>query len=322
MKRTILFILFSFFFNGLATAQIYSVSLKLINEIYLPSEPTDIYLSDGYAYIIGTSGNSGSVIIADINDPYNIPHYLSYNADKAALIAVNGYYAYIADRNNLIKIINFKNKYSPKPEGDLDALGEITKMVISEGYLYYIRKDFGLHIYDISIPTVPIFKGNQIVIGDANGLFVNNKYAYVTSSSGNLTIIDIKNLSNLPVAGNYNFGINFYDVYVEDKLAYIPQGSTGVQVIDVSKLPTPEWVTNIFSRKSSKQVIVSGYYTIVNDENTLQIFYNKDPKNQLYAGSFDNMGAVINKIAIYNDKYIFLCSSDRKLKVVQMSYNY
>ena len=305
-----------------AYAQIYSVSLKLINEVNLPASPIDIYINEGYAYMIGYSGSSGSVIIVDINDPYNIPHYLSYNSDNATLIAVNGHYAYIAESSNIIRIINFKNLNYPKLEGDFDVMGEVKKMVISGGYLYFIRKDFGLHIYDISIPSVPIFKGNQLVVGDANGLFVNNKYAYVTSTTGNLTIIDITNLSNLPIAGNYNFGINFYDVYVDDKLAYITQGNTGVQVIDVSKLPNPEWVTNIYSRKSSKQVIVSGFYTLVNEENTLQVFYNKNPKNQSYAGSFDNLGATINKMEIVNNKYIFLCSSNNKLKVLQMSANY
>ncbi len=326
LKRYLPWVLFLFvYFGGLnaAYSQSYSVSLSLINEVRLPSEPVDLYISDGFAYIIGSSGNSGVVMIANANDPEHTG-YLSYDriAENPTLIAVNGHYAYIAERSKAIRIVKFENIYNPKPQGSFDAISEVRKMVIVGGYLYYLRKDFGLQIYDISFPTVPIFKGTQLVVGDANGLFVNNKYAYVTSNTGNLTIIDITNMSNLPIAGNYNSGINFFDVFVSDKYAYIPQGITGVQVLDVSSLPSPKWIANIYSKKSSTQVIVSGDYTLVNDQSTLQVFYNKDPKNQLYAGSFDNMGATINRIDIVNGKYIFLCSSNNKLKVLQMSYNY
>jgi hypothetical protein len=67
---------------------------------------------------------------------------------------------------------------------------------------------------------------------------------------------------------------------------------------------------------------VEGYYTWVNDENTIQAFYSREPKDQLYAGSYDNNNISINKIAVVDNKYIYLCSSNNKLVVVQIYYNY
>lgn len=304
---------------GNATAQIYAVSLKLINQVDLLVEPVDIWLDNDKAYMVG----AGGIAVADISDPFNVPSPLFYTQVPYGFqIAVTGFYSYVATAGGTVEIINFKDVFKPKRDGNVDAMGEISRITISGGYLYVVRKDFGLQVYDISVPTVPIFKGNQIVVGDANGLFVSNKYAYVTSTTGNLTIIDITNLSNLPVAGNYNWGVNFYDIYVDNKLGYIPQGTTGVQVIDISKLPTPEWITNIYSSRFSKQVVISGYYTVVNDQVSIQVFYNKDPKKQLYAGSFDNMGAEVNRIQVYDNKFVLICSNDRKLKIVEMSSYY
>ena len=195
-------------------------------------------------------------------------------------------------------------------------------MIVYNGYLYLIRSDFGLNVYDVSVPDFPVTKGTQPVTGQATGLFVKNNYAFITTSTASMSIVDISQTSSLPVIGSYFAGINFYDVCVSDNYAYIAQGSTGVQVVNVSKLSNPVQVTNIFSRKFSKQVVISGYYTWVNDENSIQAFYNKEPKDQQWAGSFDNAGSSINKIDVEDAKYIYLCSSDNKLKIVQIIYNY
>jgi hypothetical protein len=297
----------------------YSVTLKLINEISLPGNPVDVFLKEGYAYII-----CSTLGIANISDPMNIPPVKYFNdlPDSPLSIAFNGSYAFIALNNGTIYILDIKNTEIPKYEGNIDAFGTIVKVMVSNGYLYSIKKDFGLQVYDVSTPNFPILKGGQIVTGEANGLFIKNNLAYITSLSATMSIIDISNLSTLPVVGNYNSGINFYDVFVNDNYAYIPQGETGVQVINISKLPTPEHITNIFSRRFSKQVVISGYYTWVNDQNTIQAFYNYDPTKQLYAGSFDNLGSNINKIQILDNKYIFLCSDNNKLRVIQIIYNY
>lgn len=309
--------------NALASAP-YSVSLKQINVLNLPSPPVDIQIKDGFAFIVCSSGDGGILISANIFDPSNIPQYTSYPllTDKPVAIAFNGSYAYIAQSDGIIKIANFKNRDLPVLTNYIDAIGKIIKMVVYNGYLYFIRSDFGLNIYDVSVPDFPVSKGVQLVSGEATGLFVKNNYAFVTTSTASMSIIDISQISTLPVIGNYLAGINFYDVFVNDNYAYISQGATGVQVVNISKLQSPVHVTNIFSRKFSKQVVINGYYTWVNDDNTIQAFYNKDPNDQQWAGSFDNLGSSINKIEVQDAKYIYLCSYDSKLKVIQIFYNY
>lgn len=297
----------------------YSVTLKLINEVILPGNPSDIVLKDDYAYIL-----CPSIVLVRISEPYDIPKIKIYSeiSDNAKAIAFNGSYAYLAQSDGIIKIVNFQNIDNPVNDGTVNSFGHISKISVLNGYLYFITTELGLHIYDITVPNVPIPKGNQVVAGEPNGLYLKNKFAYITSSNAILTIIDISDISKLPIAGTYNFGINFYDVFVNENYAYIPQGSTGVQVLNIASLPSPKHITNIFSRRFAKQVVVEGYYTWVNDESSIQAFYSRDPEDQLYAGSYDNGGNIINKIAVIDNKYIFLCSSENKLKIIQIYYNY
>ncbi len=297
----------------------YSVTLKLVNEVELPGNPTEVILKEDYAYIL-----CPSVVLVRISQPHYIPKIKIYSdlAKSPNSIAFSGSFAYLAQSDGIIKIVNFQDVDKPVVEGSVNSFGNISRIYALNGYLYFISKDLGLHIYDITVPDVPIPKANQVVAGEANGLFVKNNYAYITSSHAVLTIIDISDITKLPIAGTYNAGINFYDVFVSENYAYIPQGSTGVQVLNVASLPSPKHLTNIFSRRFSKQVVVQGYYTWVNDENSIQAFYSRNPEEQLYAGSYDNENYSINKIAVLDNKYIFLCSANAKLKVIQIYYNY
>jgi hypothetical protein len=311
--------LFSYAASDNSPSAPYSVTLKQVNEVTLPGNPIDIYIKDDYAYIL-----CPFVAVVKISDPKNIPEIKTFSnlQTSSRSIAFNGSFAYLAQSDGIVKIINFQNIDYPSEAGSVNSFGSIIKIAAYNDYLYFITKELGLHIYDITVPNLPIPRGNQVVSGEPNNLFVKNKYAYVTSSNATLTIIDISDISKLPVAGTYNFGINFYDVFVNENTAYVPQGATGVQVLNIGSLPSPIHITNIFSRRFSKQVVVEGYYTWVNDENTIQAFYSREPKDQLYAGSYDNKNITINKIAVVDNKYIYLCSSNNKLVVVQIYYNY
>lgn len=300
----------------------YDVYLKQINEVPINS-PIDIILKDGFAYILCSSSAGGSIITLNISNPLVIPQPVSAIGIEGGTVtsfSFNGPYMYVSSTEGQIKVIDYKNNKLPRDAGTIDANGQIVKMVINNGFLYLIRKDFGLNVYDITVPDFPLYKGTQLVPGEANGLFVKNNLAYISSSNAYLSIIDISDIAKLQIVGSYNFGSNFYDVFVSDNLAYLAQGSTGVQVVNVSQASSPKWMTNLFSRNFSRQVIASGYYTYVNDENTIQVFWNKDPGHQVYAGHFDNGLNNIVRILVQDDKYIYLCSSGNSLKVLQIIY--
>lgn len=301
-------------------ASTYSIYFKQINEAAVSLSQSNIYLREDTLYVINANGTLASI---GLDKPYQTLTVNTFNNILNVVdIAFNSYFAYVASNDGKINIYDFSQSERPL-KNTIDIHNQVNKIAISDGLLYCTQRDAGiLSVYDITNPSFPILKGNQIITGTPNGLFVKNRNAYIATSTANLIIVNAADLSRLPIVGNYNFGTEFYDVFVSDNFAYVSQGGTGVQVLNVAATSKPVWVTNLFSRKFSKQVFVSNYYTYINDDNTIQAFYNRDPSNQLIAGSFDNKGASINRIYVNDGKYVYVSSGDNKLKILEVQYNY
>ncbi len=298
-------------------SSIYDVRISLLNKALFSSQPVDVQLLDDKAYILAGL----TVTRFNVSDPADIKDQLSFgNIAGVDAMAFSSRYGYFLSGGR-VKIFDLTTN-PPMDRGYFETQNTVAKLCVLNGYLFLLRRDLGLFVYDIKNPEMPILKGNQIIFGDANSMYIKGESAYITSSNARFQIIDYTDPVKLPIVGTYFMGTNFYDVFVQDNFAYISQGSSGVQVLNIETPSNPQWVTNIFSRKSSKQVVVSNYYAWVNDDNTIQAFYNKDARSYLYAGAYDNEGASINRIAVINGKYILLCSSDGYLKVLQIEYNY
>jgi hypothetical protein len=294
----------------------YNVYLDLISTFKFAS-PQDVQIYDNSAYVL----SQGLLTKADISDPALPKDFITYTGmvdiEQMALL---GKYVYVSSGTRIYYYDIGANP--PTEKGFFEANGAIIRISISEGYLVFIRKDLGIFVYDLKYPDNPIFKGTQIVPGEPSGLYLVNSKAYVTCSNAYMSIIDFNDPVKLPIVGTYTFGVNFYDIYVKDNVAYLSQGSTGVQVLNVASAGTPKWQTNIFSRRFSRQVVVSNYYAWVNDDNSIQAFFIKDPLSYLYAGSFDNKKFSMNRMAVIDGKYVYACSSDNLLKVIRISYAY
>ena len=314
MFRSLCYILtFVFILSGnIFSKQVY---LSLIREIPLESTPYDIIVYDDYAYIL-TGGNIYSFKPSDPN-AITITTYAVEGG--ASSLAFTGRYAYTTGNFDGINYFDF-TKTPPVLKNTIRTSGPLGKIVIDNGYLYTLNKSLGLQVYDVNTADFPSYRNTQILPGDANGMYVRDKKAYITTTNANLSIIDIGDVSRLSVVGSYNYGVTFLEPYVDGNYAFIPQGASGVQVIDITKLPFPEWIANIFARKSAKQVVSSNFFVWVTDEYTVEGFYNITEKSFLYAGNYNNKNTGINKIMLYEGKYIYLLSADKKLKVLKIDY--
>lgn len=293
------------------------VFLTLINEVKLGIEPKDILLFEDRAYII-TENELYSVSTKDPSQP----DLLDYDGmEGTSSVSFTGRIAYVTGSFDGIKYFDL-TKYPPVYKSKIITTGTIRKILIDNGYLYVLNNSLGLQIYDVNIADFPLYKNTQIIPGDANGIFVKDRKAYVTGANANLYIIDANDISKLPIVGNYNYGTNFYEVYVDGNYAFLPQGSTGVQVLNISKLPFPEHVANIFARRFARQVVSSNFYAWVADEYSVEGFFNYDAKSFLFAGNYKNGNSTVNRIAVIEGKYIYVCSSDKKLKILRIDYKY
>lgn len=316
MKKTLFALLVIYIFstsiNQPFSNQVY---LTLINEVSFTSEPRDIILYDN-AYVITNDG----LFSISISDPYKITKSEYKELSGLKSMAFIGHYGYAAYGNGKIEVYDFSKSPILK-RTTINTSGNIKKVTIFNGYLYVLNETAGLQVYDVNIADFPVYKNTQIIPYSASGMFVTNNKAYITSSYSHLSIIDVGDLSKLPIIGTYTSGTKFYEPYVDGTLAYVPQGSTGVQVLDITKLPTPEWQYNLYARKNAQQVITSNYYVWVTDEKSIESFFNKGPKSYYFAGNY-KFKDKITRMALIEGKYIYVCSTDKTLKILKIDYKY
>ena len=292
------------------------VYFTLINEIPLDNEPVDIVINEGLAYII-----TGAVLYSfNTDNPYSGDLKNYQNMSGTTSISFSGRFAFTIGSGSGISVYDL-TKDPPVRKNSIITSGKLTKLVIDNGYMYVINQSAGLQVYDVNIPDFPVFKNTQLLNSDANGIFVRDKKAYVTSKNANLSIIDVSDVSAMPIIGTYTNGVNFYEPYIDGDYAYLPQGNTGVQVLNITKLPFPEWITNLYARKFARQVVSSNFYVWVADDKSIEGFFQKNSKTYYFAGNFKN-NDVINRIAVIDGKYIFMCTADKKLKILKIDYSY
>ena len=316
MKKTLLALLIiitiSPLFKTIYANQVY---FTLIGEVSFNSEPTDIVLYDN-AYILTSEG----LYAVTISDPYNVLKTLYPELAGLKSLSFIGHYGYVLNGNNEIGVYDFaKNPLLKRTS--ISSNGNVNRIKINNGYLYVLNESAGLMVYDVNIADFPVYRNTQIVPFDANGLFVQDYKAYVTSSSAHLSIIDVADISKLTIVGTYTSGVKFFEPYVDGTLAYVPQGSTGVQVLDISKLPNPEWQVNLYGRKNAHQVITSNFYVWVADDKSIEGFFNSGPKAYSFAGNY-KFKDKINKMALINGQYLYVCCSDKKLRILRIDYKY
>jgi len=91
---------------------------------------------------------------------------------NACGVAVEDSFAYVADLESGLRIINVGDPQSPYEAGYLNTPGRAMRLVISGSYAYVADWTAGLRVVDVSNPASPFEVGFWDTPGDANGVAV------------------------------------------------------------------------------------------------------------------------------------------------------
>jgi roadblock/LC7 domain-containing protein len=147
-------------------------------------------------------------------------------------VQVVGNYAYVADSQSGLQIIDISNPTTPTLKGNYDTSGNARGIQVVGNYAYVADSQSGLQIIDISNPTTPTLKGNYDTSGNAYVVQVVGNYAYVADGDSGLQIIDISNPTTPTLKGNFNTSGGAYGVQVVGNYAYVADGDSGLQIIE------------------------------------------------------------------------------------------
>jgi hypothetical protein len=199
-----------------------------------------IHVQGTYAFV-----TSGSYLeIYNVSDPTK-PIYLNKITTKsyAQHVFVQGNYAYLADVNGGLRIIDVSNPASPVEVGSYVDSQTCTKGVYVSGNYAFLAEHFdGLVIIDISSPTTPVKVGECDTPIHARNVHIQGNYAYVAAEDSGLRIINISNLSSPYETGYYNPTSDVNEVFVKNNYAYLSQDN-GLQVLNVSNPSSPSEIS-------------------------------------------------------------------------------
>jgi hypothetical protein len=166
-----------------------------------------VYLSQGQNLVV--------LDITDANNPSEVGRVITPSLVSA--IDVSGNYAYVADGNSGLTIVNITNPAAPKIMGTYTGTYDTPAYsVVVSGKYAYVTNEFpgNLEIIDVSNPSSPKLVGNYDTSdnGNANSVFISGDYAYV--AAGCLIILEVSDPISPQLASTYNNDIYALDVVI------------------------------------------------------------------------------------------------------------
>jgi hypothetical protein len=228
----------------------------------------------------------------------------SYDVQNACGIAVSGNYAYLANFDSGLQIIDISNPSNPTFKGSYYTPYLIYGVAVSENYAYMVDVTSGLQIIDVTDPVNPTSKGSYYMPNSPCEISIFGNYAYVGILSSGLQILDVSDPANPTFKGSYSKSISAVGLAVFKDYAYVADSNSGLQVIDVSDPSNPTFKGSYHTSGKTEGVVVSGNYAyIVNSDPGLQIINITDPSNPTLKGSYDIPNA--EGIAVSGD-YVYV----------------
>lgn len=210
----------------------------------------------------------------------------SYNtAGIACDVSVLGKYAYVADNDKGLAIIDISNPSSPTLKGSCDTPGYARDISASGNYVCIADKN-DFVIVDISNPSYPGLKEIYNTIGMSKSISISGNYAYVADWDNGLLIVDISNPSSPILTGSYDTAGHACDVAVSGNYAYVADSKNGLVVIDISNPSSPVMIGRYDTAGYADRVSISGNYAYVAVDNGLIIVDISNPSSPILKGIY------------------------------------
>lgn len=173
--------------------------------------------------------------------PPEFPLYRGYadTPDHALDVAVDGDYAYVADEDGGLQIIDISDPSDPRLVGEyVPGAGEVWDVDAEDGYAY-LAYDNELIVVDVSNPANPQFSGSCPLGTGADGVDVVGNTAYVACGSVGIIVVNVTDRTNPVTVGDpLDTPGNPYAVVVRDGYAYVADGSY-FTIFDLTDLSSP-----------------------------------------------------------------------------------
>ncbi len=231
---------------------------------------------------------SAGLRILDVSTPSN-PTLLGVldTPGEARNVVVRSGYAYVADMDSGVRVINATNPAAPVSIRGI-ATSRARGIAINGNYVYVATRDSGLVVLNITNPANPTWLTN------VRGIDVEN-----VAAAGNVVATSLFNLIRFynvtnpaaPVAGGQTGTLvsGNEGLAIAGNFAYAPDGDS-LRVYNISNIATPVQVGKVWTRGYGYAAAISGNYVYVPaDDRGLRVVNITNPAAPVLAGFYDGV---------------------------------
>ncbi len=270
-----------------------------ISTFQTPSDALDVFISNDLAYVASQSTGLHIIDISDPYNPYQVGFYdtsgnvksldfvnefvyitngngisvinvsnpalpfevgFCESPDFAQGVSVQGDYAYVADWEKGMRVVDVANPYNPIEISFIDP-GMIYDVVYSDNYAFLANGDTGLCIIDLSDALHPFVVSTFHTSVETKKITVANEYVYIADSG--LRVIDISNIEIPTEVGFLETDHTPRDLAFENNYIYASAGNY-ILIIDVSNPNQPTLVADYYLQwLSANAVFATGDYIYI-----------------------------------------------------------
>jgi len=269
-----------------------------------------------YAYL----GVGPRLVVLDISNPANptLAGQTEVLPDIVWGVAVAGNYAYVADDEGGLRIINVSDPAAPSEAGFYDTPGDARGVAVAGNYAYIADHYKGLRIINVTDPAAPSEAGFYDTSWYAKGVAVAGNYAYVAAVGAGLRIINISDPAAPSEVGFYYTPGEALGVAVTGNYAYVAVKYVGsLRIINVSN-PAAPTEAGFYGTPAGLAygVAVAGNYAYVADGyDGLRIINVSNPAAPTEAGFYD-MGYAKDVAVAGNYAYV---ADGGSLRIINVS---
>ncbi|NQT35693.1 choice-of-anchor D domain-containing protein, partial [bacterium] len=243
---------------------------------------------------------------------------ISDTPGSALSVYVDGDFAYVADDEAGLRIIDIYNPEDLYEVGSYDSDGNCSGVVVVDNYAYVADGSGGMLVVDLSSPQEPELLAVVETPGEALNVDIAGDYVYIADGESGLRIINIYDPERPAEVGHCDTPGGARGVAVQGDFAYIADDIRGLRIINVSDPEEPEEVGSYNTEGWAWDVFVLGNIAYVADERYgLRIIDVSDPEHPSELGSYDTDENAYG-VTIYGD-YAYVADGEGGVCVIHIA---
>jgi len=284
---------------------------------------------------IGHPGSTGKPVVVDtffylpighyglwiynIANPYVPVRLGTCKTEYACGVAVSGNYAYIADLDSGLVIIDISQPLAPIKVSSLYLEGSAKDVAVSDTFAY-IAGLGEFQIVNIADPFTPTLIGTWNPHGSndyVRAVAVQGDYTYLANFGLGFWVIDVTNPQSPVSADSIFYGLAL-DIAVNGNYAYGAAEDTGIVIINITD-PYNAYIESTLNTPGiAKGICVSDSHAYVADIFSTRIIDVSNPANPFEVGVYENLVFFAQDVAI-SGNYAYVAYGVDGLRIVDIS---